>query len=901
MINSKNVNNIQSGQIPTNNNTPIKAKKIKKYNNNDGPKVKNKSVKLSKILSGHAEIKDKKKSNNKNKVKFKVNINEDIEEGEPINNNEDEDKGNILKEDDIFSMAYDQYYNNKINGEIKEADINMIKHLKKNKEAIKTHILKHKDKIKNNDYKGGKGHQNKIVKEFGNYYNNNKDTIQNKSTFVNKESDNKTIQKYELDKSEIQEIKQDTSKKGVPIYQKFADEEQKKKEIDDYKDKREELRNKYKEPTKEQLKDKEFKIQYKNQLKNQEYLKERDKINSLNDEELTKYIKDKEQTNNKYPSISDKSSEEDVFNLLPSKKKNYRSLDSDNSGYESTKSEYKRENYKLKNDLSRLSNDLYEKKLIIDNKEIIIKEVLQESDQIMNEKLQIENLYKLSFANGFNNFIDKEKKIIELDTKTKKLEKEIETLNYYKTVIEANIGAYITNIGIQDTENKRLKDEMKFSQDLEYVNQLKKELLENKERKQLFEVELFKLKTENKNIRNETNKQQMKQSADLAVYEDKIRMNEQYIKKYEEKAKKFEDIETKNKHYIDIINELQYKNNQYEENITFLRNTIGSLQNDNVKLYNENNKLELEQKLEIVSKKLEQEEQNNIDMHTTNENIKQELLIYMEKCGDIPYLQNQINELLTKNDHLSIINDKESKRYEDLEKEFKKKYRELENNIFNIRKVIIEKINGDNLFHINNEELRKFIIFVNDLFNNPNLNTEFYTFPSNVSIKSDKSAQSELNIKDANFLLNSNISNQQSISPKKEESPIKQDSSKKEENKQPIYSPIQMESQIKQKTNNEVEREEKINNILKNYDRHELSNLLVLFGKAKSKNSDSLEYRKTQAINYLIDNPNINIDKINNAQANYGWGNHKEIQKELGIIIDDKDEIGKKRKTSKKK
>jgi hypothetical protein len=66
----------------------------------------------------------------------------------------------------------------------------------------------------------------------------------------------------------------------------------------------------------------------------------------------------------------------------------------------------------------------------------------------MNEKLQIENLYKLSFANGFNNFIDKEKKIIELDTKTKKLEKEIETLNYYKTVIEANIGAYITNIGI---------------------------------------------------------------------------------------------------------------------------------------------------------------------------------------------------------------------------------------------------------------------------------------------------------------------------------------------------------------------------------------------------------------------------------------------------------------------
>jgi hypothetical protein len=48
---------------------------------------------------------------------------------------------------------------------------------------------------------------------------------------------------------------------------------------------------------------------------------------------------------------------------------------------------------------------------------------------------------------------------------------------------------------------------MKFSQDLEYVNQLKKELLENKERKQLFEVELFKLKTENKNIRNETNKQ----------------------------------------------------------------------------------------------------------------------------------------------------------------------------------------------------------------------------------------------------------------------------------------------------------------------------------------------------------------------------------------------------------
>jgi hypothetical protein len=48
---------------------------------------------------------------------------------------------------------------------------------------------------------------------------------------------------------------------------------------------------------------------------------------------------------------------------------------------------------------------------------------------------------------------------------------------------------------------------MKFSQDYKYIEQLRKELLENKERKQLFEVELFKLKTENKNIRNETNKQ----------------------------------------------------------------------------------------------------------------------------------------------------------------------------------------------------------------------------------------------------------------------------------------------------------------------------------------------------------------------------------------------------------
>jgi hypothetical protein len=48
---------------------------------------------------------------------------------------------------------------------------------------------------------------------------------------------------------------------------------------------------------------------------------------------------------------------------------------------------------------------------------------------------------------------------------------------------------------------------MKISQDHEYVKQLRKELLENNEIKQLFEVELFKLKTENKNIRNETNKQ----------------------------------------------------------------------------------------------------------------------------------------------------------------------------------------------------------------------------------------------------------------------------------------------------------------------------------------------------------------------------------------------------------
>jgi DNA-binding SARP family transcriptional activator len=115
-------------------------------------------------------------------------------------------------------------------------------------------------------------------------------------------------------------------------------------------------------------------------------------------------------------------------------------------------------------------------------------------------------------------------------------------------------------------------------------------------------------------------------------------MNEQYIKKYEEKEKQYADIESKYTQYEDIIKELEAKNNQYEQTVTFLRNTIGSLQN-NAKLYTNNDKLELEQKLEIVCKKLEQEEQNNIDMHTTNENIKQQLLIYMEKCKDIPYLQ----------------------------------------------------------------------------------------------------------------------------------------------------------------------------------------------------------------------------------------------------------------------
>jgi len=47
-----------------------------------------------------------------------------------------------------------------------------------------------------------------------------------------------------------------------------------------------------------------------------------------------------------------------------------------------------------------MANDLYEKKLIIDDKEIQIKKVLDESDKIMKEKLFYENMYKTRFANN---------------------------------------------------------------------------------------------------------------------------------------------------------------------------------------------------------------------------------------------------------------------------------------------------------------------------------------------------------------------------------------------------------------------------------------------------------------------------------------------------------------------
>jgi hypothetical protein len=45
-----------------------------------------------------------------------------------------------------------------------------------------------------------------------------------------------------------------------------------------------------------------------------------------------------------------------------------------------------------------MANDLYEKKLIIDDKEIQIKKVLEESDKIIKEKLFYENLFKIRFA-----------------------------------------------------------------------------------------------------------------------------------------------------------------------------------------------------------------------------------------------------------------------------------------------------------------------------------------------------------------------------------------------------------------------------------------------------------------------------------------------------------------------
>ena len=249
MLNNNVVYNMLSGKLPENTKKIIKKKKI-----NNETKINNNPVKLSKmekLLSGHTEIKNKPKKNNKDKVKFKISINED--DGDYIDNDNannksdisenDSNKSNGLKEDDILKHQFDDYYHKKISdgGENKET-----KYLKNNKSKIYEHIANNKNRIQNNDVKKLKGlnnyHKN-IFKGFVDHYNNSEKTTFNKSNLPDKQSDNQTIPKYTYDENQD---KQDKQGKKIPIYKRFMgdnkednkeEEEQYKQDYEQYKDK----------------------------------------------------------------------------------------------------------------------------------------------------------------------------------------------------------------------------------------------------------------------------------------------------------------------------------------------------------------------------------------------------------------------------------------------------------------------------------------------------------------------------------------------------------------------------------------------------------------------------------------------------------------------------------------
>ena len=122
----------------------------------------------------------------------------------------------------------------------------------------------------------------------------------------------------------------------------------------------------------------------------------------------------------------------------------------------------------------------------------------------------------------------------------------------------------------------------------------------------------------------------------------------------------------------------------------------------------------------------------------------------------------------------------------------------------------------------------------------------------------------------ANFLLDSTVND------------------KKEESKSSIKnSPIQIESQIKQKQPNEEIRDQKINNIFQfNTSRRDLNRLLIICNQ-KTKSNENRDSMKTRIIAYLKENPTFNIDGLDTRLDDQNDKEFNKLKEEKGINIRD--------------
>ena len=90
-------------------------------------------------------------------------------------------------------------------------------------------------------------------------------------------------------------------------------------------------------------------------------------------------------------------------------------------------------------------------------------------------------------------------------------------------------------------------------------------------------------------------------------------------------------------------------------------------------------------------------------------------------------------------------------------------------------------------------------------------------------------------------------------------------------------------------------RENKIEEVLKNMNEHELRRLLQIF-KEDTSTTDNSQEMKTKIKNYLNINPSVDIDGLKNAVAQLAKGNLDTIRKNIGIPLPNEDVMIKKGK-----